>query len=84
MIERGVDLRMRIAFRQQATERGDVHEPIERVRGIEKASRGEIEPLHRVMTQMLVEPCPPGDADAIARLQHGRSRAPAAPRTRPR
>src|ERR1700719_913135 len=65
-----MDMRMRIAFRQQATKRGDVHEPIERMGSVEKTSRGEIEPLHHVITQMRVEPCPPGDADAIARLQH--------------
>src|SRR5205807_9367014 len=53
-----------------AAERGDVHEPIERVRGVEKPRRGEIEPFHHVVAQMLVEPRPPGDADAIARLQH--------------
>lgn len=70
VIEHRVDLRMRVAFRQEAAQGGGVGETIERRRGIEEPRRSEIKPLHRKVAEMLVEPGPPGQADPIARLQH--------------
>src|SRR5262249_55522125 len=43
---------------------------VERVRDRQKRRRARVEAFDHVVAEMLVEPCPPSGADAIARLQH--------------
>ena len=69
-IERGIDVRMRIALRQQPAERAEMRHAIDGVRGGETGCRAQIDALDRVVAEMLVEPRPPGRAHAVARLQH--------------
>jgi hypothetical protein len=60
---------MRIALRQEPQEEGNVAEGGKRERGADEARGPELASLHGVMPEMFVEPRPPDEADAVARLQ---------------
>ena len=60
VLERDMNLRMRIALRQQAAERGEMGHAVERMRHRQERRRARIEALDRVEAEMLVEPRPPG------------------------
>ena len=76
---------MRVALRQQPHQRGQMGDAIDRVRRAEEAGGAQVQPLDRVIAEMLVEPRPPGGAHAVAGLQHRACmRVPKPPRTRPR
>ncbi len=62
VIERGVDVRMRIALRQQAAKRRQMRHAVERLRGCQVGRRAQVEAFDRVEAEMLVEPRPPGRA----------------------
>ena len=69
MGERGMDVGMRIALRQQAAERAQQRDAIERMRQGQERRRRQIKPFHHEVAEMLVEPRAPGGAQAIAGLQ---------------
>ncbi len=69
-IESDVETRVRIALGQQSHQRRKMRDAVDRVRRGEEIRRAQILPLDAVIAQMLVEPRPPGGADAVAGLQH--------------
>src|SRR5262245_3505627 len=69
MRERGMDVGMRIALRQQAAERAQQRDAIERVRQAQEGRRRQLKPFHREIAEVLIEPRAPGGAHAIAGLQ---------------
>ncbi len=61
---------MRVALRQQPHQRGQVADPINRMRRREKTGGPQIHRFDRVVAEMLIEPRTPCRTDGIARLQH--------------
>jgi hypothetical protein len=59
----------RPAFRQQPDQRGKVHHRQERLRRREHRRGPKAKRLDGIMTEMLVEPGAPDNADAVAGLQ---------------
>src|SRR6516162_7476532 len=62
---------MRIALRQQPAQRGEMVEPVERVRRREERGGTQVGPLDDVIAEVLIEPGTPGCAHPVARLQDG-------------
>src|SRR6478735_9390522 len=70
LVQGGMELRVRVAFGQHAAERGEMRDAVEGVRDRQERRRARIDGLDRVVTEMLIEPCAPDAADAVARLQY--------------
>ena len=70
--------RMGIALGQQPAQRGEVIEPVERVRAREKAGGPQLDRFDDIVAEMLVEPRAPGRAHPVAGLQHRLEPAPGA------
>ena len=70
VIERSMDLRVRIALGQHPAERSKMSDTVEGVRDRQERRRARIERLDHIVAKMLIQPCAPGAADAVTRLQH--------------
>src|SRR5262245_674828 len=70
LVQRGMDVRMRVALRQQAAQRGEMRHAVEGMGNAQERGRARVESFDRIVTEMLVEPRSPGGDDAIAGLQH--------------
>ncbi len=70
LIERSVEMRMRVPLRQQPAKRRQICDAIGAVRDRQQCCRAEVDRLDGEMPQMLVEPRPPCGSHPIAGLQH--------------
>src|SRR5262245_18654435 len=71
---------MRVTLGQQAHQRSQMTDTVDRVRGRKETGRPQIESLDGVVAEMFIESRPPSGAYAIARLEHRlKARARSAP-----
>ncbi len=56
---------------KEAAQGGEMGDAVNRVRGVQVSRRAQVQRLHSIIAEMVVEPRPPGRAQRVARLQHG-------------